>query len=418
MNHRRRAGWRKQTDRQKETKMRPLEGIRVLDLTHMLAGPYGSMLLADLGAETIKVEPPGAGDATRRLLAEEPKYCVDGMSPYILTLARNKKSVTLDLKQEAGRELFYGLVRQSDVVISNFRPGVVERLKIDHASLDPHNPRIITCTVTGFGTTGPFKDRTAFDMVAQGYGGGMSITGEPGRGPMRAGIPIGDLGGGLFAAIGVLAALQARERTGRGQNVDISMQDGQISLLNYMATMYLVSGEVPDTLGNEHFSHVPYGVYRTQDLWVIIACVQDPFYWSLAEVLGHPGLLREELRAREARLKHRDEINRLIEQEFLKWKGEALLRELEQRGVPCGPVNTFDRALADPQVLARNMVVEARAPNGSPFRMPGNPVKLSGTPAERFDSPPRLGQHTREVYKALLNLSDAQLDGLAEQGVI
>ena len=196
--------------------MRPLEGLRILDLTHMLAGPYAAMLLADLGAETIKVEPPGTGDATRRLLTEEPKYCIDGMGPYILTLGRNKKSVTLDLKQEAGRELFYGLVKQADVVMSNFRPGVAERLKIDQKTLEAHNPGIITLTLSGFGSSGPGKDRTAFDMVAQGYGGGMSITGEPGQGPMRAGIPIGDLGGGLFATIGVLTALHSRARsTGR-----------------------------------------------------------------------------------------------------------------------------------------------------------------------------------------------------------
>ena len=398
--------------------MRPLEGIRILDLTHMLAGPFSAMLLADLGAETIKVEPPGVGEATRRLLTEQPKYCIDGLGPYILTLGRNKKSVTLDLKQEEGRELFYRLVGQSDVVISNFRPGVAERLRIDFDSLAKHNPRIVTCLVSGFGNTGPGKDRTAFDMVAQGYGGGMSVTGEPGRGPMRAGIFIGDLGGGLFATIGILAALQARERTGRGQNVDISMVDGQISLLTYVATMYLISGEVPESMGNEHFSHMPYGVYKTQDLWIILACVQDPFYWSLAEVLGHSGLLREEFRTREVRLQHRDEINRLIEEEFLKWKGDDLLRELQERGVPCGPVNTLDRALSDPQVLARNMVVEVKAPNGQTFRAPGNPIKLSATPAEQFDSPPLLGQHTREVYRRMLQLSDEDLAGLAERGVI
>jgi crotonobetainyl-CoA:carnitine CoA-transferase CaiB-like acyl-CoA transferase len=398
--------------------MRPLEGIRILDLTHMLAGPFCTMTLADLGAETIKVEPPGVGDPTRRLLSEEPKYCIDKMGPYLLTLGRNKKSITLDLKQDAGRELFYGLVRQADVVVSNFRSGVVERLKIDFASLEPVNPRIITCTVTGFGDSGPNKDRTAFDMVAQGYGGGMSLTGEPGRGPMRAGLFIGDLGGGLYATIGILAALQARERTGRGQNVDISMLDGQIALLNYLATMFLLSGEAPPNLGNEHFSHMPYGVYKTQDLYIILACVQDPHYRAMAEVLGNPGLLREDFRTREVRLKHRDEINRLLNEECAKWKADPLLRELEKRGVPCGPVNTLERALSDPQVVARNMVATTQHPNGTAYRMPGNPVKLSGTPAERFDGPPLLGQHNREVFRDLLKLSETEYEGLARQGVI
>ena len=333
-------------------------------------------------------------------------------------MGRNKKSITLDLKSDEGREVFYGLVRRSDVVISNFRPGVVERLKIDFDSLAQVNPRIVTCTITGFGNTGPGKDRTAFDMVAQGYGGGMSVTGEPGRMPLRAGLFIGDLGGGLFASIGILSALHARERTGRGQNVDISMVDGQISLLSYLATMYFVSGEVPHSMGNEHFSHMPYGVYQTADLWVILACVQDPFYWSLAEVLGHPGLLREDFRTREVRLGHRDEINRILEAELPKWKSEPLLAELQKRGVPCGPVNTFDRALSDPQVLARHMVVEVPAPNGQTFRAPGNPVKLSQTPGEEFGPPPLLGQHNREVYRDLLGVDDAALEDMKKRGVI
>lgn len=398
--------------------MRALDNLRVLDLTHMLAGPYAAMMLADLGAETIKIETPGQGDATRRMLAEQPKYCIDGMGPYILTMGRNKKSITLDLKSDEGRELFYGLVRQSDVVISNFRPGVVERLKIDFDSLAKINPRIITALITGFGNTGPGKDRTAFDMVAQGYGGGMSVTGEPGRMPLRSGLFIGDLGGGLFATIGILSALHARERTGRGQNVDISMVDGQISLLSYLATMYFVSGEVPQTMGNEHFSHMPYGVYKTADLWVILACVQDPFFWSLAEVLKHPRLLAEEFRTREVRLRHRDEINGILEAELPKWKGDELLNELQKRGVPCGPVNTFDRALSDPQVLARNMVVDVPGPNGGTFRSVGNPVKLSETPGEQFGPPPKLGQHNGEVYAKLLGLSEAAIAALAERGVI
>lgn len=398
--------------------MRPLDGIRILDLTHMLAGPYCAMVLADLGAETVKVEPPGRGEATRRLLAEQPRYCIDGMGPYLLTLGRNKKSVTLDLKRDAGRELFHGLAAEADVVVNNFRPGVMERLGIDHETLSGINPRIVSCSVTGFGSTGPHKDRTAFDMVAQGYGGGMSITGEPGRAPMRAGIPIGDLGGGLFAAIGILSALQARQHTGRGQLVDVSMLDGQVSLLNYMATMYLVSGEVPGTLGNEHFAHVPYGVYPTRDLHVVLACVQDDFFRAVAEVLGSEALQNPDFRTREVRLQHRETINRLIAAETVKWDTDDLLAELQPRGVPCGPVNTFDRALSDPQVLARNMVVESTHPGGTPFRMPGNPVKLDGTPAEDFASPPTVGQHNREVYRDWLRLDDAALDDLTARGVI
>ncbi len=244
--------------------MRPLAGITVLDLTHMLSGPYGTMTLTDLGARTIKVEPPGKGEGTRELLAGHPDYSRDGMGAYFMTLNRSKESVCIDLKQEAGRAVFYDLVRHADVVFDNFGAGVPQRLKIDHATLAAINPRIITCSVTGFGETGPDTQRPAFDQVVQGMGGGMSITGRPDDTPVRGGIPIGDLGGGIFGAMGVLAALQARHTTGVGQHVDVSMLDAQISLLTYMATMYLMSGHVPGRIGNSHFVHVPYNTFATK----------------------------------------------------------------------------------------------------------------------------------------------------------
>lgn len=398
--------------------MRALEGIRILDLTHMVSGPYCTMMLADLGAETIKIEPLESGEATRKLLAEDPNNTIDGMNVYLLVLGRNKKSVSLDLKQEAGKAIFYDLVKHADVVVNNFRPGVPERLKIDHASLSAINPRIVTCSITGFGNTGPGKDRTAYDMVAQGYGGGMSLTGEPGGNPVRAGLPIGDLSGGMFATMGILAALQARVTTGKGQDVDISMVDGQISLLNYMVASYFLSGEVSFAMGNEHPAHMPYGTYKSQDIHVIIACVNDEFFISLADVLQSPILREARFHERTTRLENRDLINKVLNEEIAKWKGDELLAILQQRGVPCGPVNTLDRALKDPQVLARDMVVEGRHPNGQTYKMPGNPIKLSDTPCETFGSPPLVGQQTRETLKELLNLTDAELDDLSAQGVI
>ena len=264
---------------------RALEGVRILDLTHMLSGPYASMILADLGAETIKVEPL-AGEGTRRLLATDPKNSLDGMGAYFLTLNRNKKSIAIDLKNERGRELFYKLVGVSDIVISNFTPGVPERLGVDYASVAAVNPRIIACTVTGFGSNGPGRRRPAFDQVAQATGGGMSITGRDRRNPMRAGIPIGDLGGGMFGVMGVLAALYERERSGRGQEVDISMLDGQISMLNYMATMYFLSGENPHPIGNAHFVHVPYDTFECADGFIVIAVITDNFWQNLKQVLA------------------------------------------------------------------------------------------------------------------------------------
>ena len=241
--------------------MRALESIVVLDLTHMLSGPYCTMLLADLGARTIKIEPTGEGEGTRRLLENSPEYSRAGQGAYFLILCRNKESVAIDLKRDAGLTLFYDLVRKADVFVSNFGAGVTERLKIDYSRLSGINPRVITCGIFGFGETGPFPNRPAFDLVAQGMGGGMSITGYPQSEPLRAGIPTGDLAGGMFGAIGILSALQARSITGRGQHVDISMFDCQLSLLNYMATMYLMSGEAPGRNGNGHFVHVPYNKY-------------------------------------------------------------------------------------------------------------------------------------------------------------
>src|SRR5690625_969497 len=243
----------------------PLKHLTVLDLTHMLSGPYGTMLLADLGARTIKVEPPKFGEGTRRLLEHDPLYSVDGMGAYYVTLNRNKESVCIDLKKPEGKAVFMDLVKRADIVFDNFSVGVTERLGIDHASLAKVNPRIISCSVTGFGSTGPATKLPAFDQVVQAMGGGMSITGSPETGPLRSGIPIGDLGGGVFGALGVLAAVAEREQTGVGQHVDISMLDVQISLLNYMATMQLMSGINPEGIGNSHFVHVPYNSFATSD---------------------------------------------------------------------------------------------------------------------------------------------------------
>ncbi|MET0541485.1 MAG: CoA transferase, partial [Variovorax sp.] len=279
-----------------------LEHITVLDLTHMLSGPYGTMLLADMGARTIKVEPPGSGEGTRRLLENDPHYSRDGMGAYYLTLNRNKQSVCVDLKSATGKAVFLDLVRKADVVFDNFSVGVTQRLGIDHASLAEVNPRIVTCSVTGFGETGPHTQRPAFDQVVQAMGGGMSITGTPETGPTRSGIPIGDLGGGMFGAIGVLAALVEREQTGVGQHVDISMLDAQISLLNYMATMHLLSGHVPEGIGNGHFVHVPYNSYPTSDGYVIVACIGDAFFERLLEVVDHPVLREPAYRHQPARL--------------------------------------------------------------------------------------------------------------------
>ncbi|SOE45906.1 CaiB/BaiF CoA transferase family protein [Orrella dioscoreae] len=398
--------------------MTALEHITVLDLTHMLSGPYGTMLLADLGARTIKVEPPGEGEGTRQLLANSEEYSRDGMGAYFLTLNRNKRSVCIDLKQEAGLAVFLDLVREADVVFDNFSVGVTERLGIDHASLSKVNPRIITCSVTGFGQTGPGTKRPAFDQVVQAMGGGMSITGMAEGGPVRSGIPIGDLGGGLFGAIGVLAALQARAQTGRGQHVDISMLDAQVSLLNYMATMYLMSGIVPARMGNGHFVHVPYNAYPTSDGHVIIACIGDAFFERFLDVLDLPELRKPEYRKQPGRYADKDRIDDLIAAETRGNTTAHWLARLQQARIPCGPVNDFAQSLGDPQVQARDMVVPVTLRTGETLKMPGNPVKLSETATSAYAAPPALGEHTQAVLAEVLRYDAARIDALRAQGAV
>jgi crotonobetainyl-CoA:carnitine CoA-transferase CaiB-like acyl-CoA transferase len=398
--------------------MKALQGIRILDLTHMLSGPYAGMMLADMGAETVKVEPPKTGEGTRKLLASDPNNSVEGMGAYFLTLNRNKKSVTLNLKSEKGLALFYELVAQSDVVLSNFSAGVVDKLKIGYAQLAQINPRIITCCITGFGETGPDKDRVAFDMVAQAMGGGMSITGLPNSTPVRSGIPIGDLGGGMMAVIGVLAALVARQQTGRGQHVDISMLDAQISLLNYMATMAFLSGEVPQPLGNAHFVHVPYNSFPVQDGYIIVAVITDEFWANLMGLLNLPELDTEENRTQPGRWRNQDLINQRLSEVFCTNTQSYWIAQLTGVRVPCAPVYTLPQALANPQVQARNMVIEVQHPNGTPVKMTGNPIKLSDTYEDTYSSPPLLGQDTQAILKGWLNKSDEELAQLQQEGVI
>ncbi len=398
--------------------MKALQGIRILDLTHMLSGPYAGMMLADLGAETIKVEPPVTGEGTRRLLEKDPKNSLNGFGAYFMTLNRNKKSVTLDLKSEKGLEIFYELAKTADIVLSNFSAGVTQRLKIDYEHLSKINPRIITCTVTGFGETGPAKHRTAFDMVAQAMGGGMSITGQIGNPPTRSGIPIGDLGGGLMGVIGVLAALQARHLTGRGQHVDISMLDAQISLLNYMATMHFLSGVVPDKLGNGHFVHVPYDTFQCSDGYIIIAIIADNFWGELLKVIDAEDLNTEEHKFQPGRLKNKELINKRLNEILSTDTQKYWLEKLQALRIPCAPVYNLQQALNDEQVLSRNMIVEVEHPLGGKTKMPGNPIKLSETHEDAFSPPPLLGQHNEEVYKGWLSKSDEELTELKNNGVI
>ncbi|MBB5187050.1 crotonobetainyl-CoA:carnitine CoA-transferase CaiB-like acyl-CoA transferase [Zhongshania antarctica] len=396
---------------------KPLAGIRILDLTHMLSGPFCTMTLADLGADMIKVEPL-TGEATRQLLANDPKHAIDGMGAYFITLNRNKRSMAINLKSDEGLKIFYELVTTADVVINNFAAGVPAKLKIDYAHLSAVNPQIITCSITGFGEHGPGAMRPAFDQVAQAYGGGMSITGTDASQPMRAGIPIGDLGGGMFGVMGVLSAIIERHQSGRGQHIDISMLDVQISLLNYMATMHCMSGENPEPIGNSHFVHVPYNCYPTADGHIVICVLTDAFWQSLKALLQHPEFENSEFDRQGGRLNNKEIIDTHLSDIFRQNTTAHWLAALNAARIPVAPVNNFSSALSDPQVKHRNMVVELKHPSGKSTRGPGCPIKLSRSNEESFSAAPLLGQNTDQLMAELNNYTASDTAKLKAANII
>ncbi|WNC72193.1 CaiB/BaiF CoA-transferase family protein [Thalassotalea psychrophila] len=396
---------------------KPLSGLKIIDLTHMLSGPYGSMILSDMGADTIKVEPL-QGEGTRKLLAKDPNNSLDGFGAYFITLNRNKRSVAIDLKSTEGKELFYQLVGEVDVVINNFGPGVPKRLGIDYDTLVKHNPKIITCSVTGFGEDGPGHKRPAFDQVAQAFGGGMSITGTNADQPQRAGIPIGDLGGGMFAVMGILGAVVERYQSGLGQHIDISMLDCQVSLLNYMATMHMLSGVDPHPIGNGHFVHVPYNSYKTEDGHIIVAILADEFWQRFKSVTNTPLFDNDKYDEQPGRYADKAFIDSTINEIFATNTTKYWLTKLEEARIPCAPVNKFSDVLNDSQVLHRNMVVDIHHPDGKSTKGPGNPIKMSRSHEDTFTPAPHVGQHTDEVLSELLNMPVERIEELRKQGIV
>jgi CoA:oxalate CoA-transferase len=394
---------------------RPLTGIRVLDLSQFLAGPYGSMILGDLGAEVVKIEIPEKGDGSR----EMPPHFIHGQSGYFLSMNRSKKSVTLNLKSDAGLQIFYDLVRHADVVYDNFRPEILNRLKIDYNTLKAINPRIISCSVSGYGHSGPMRDRPAFDLVMQAMGGIMSYTGPQGGEPVRMGAPMGDLAGGIFAAHGVLAALYERERTGVGRRVDVALLDSQIALLIYRAVYYFLAGEVAEPAGSGHVSAVPIGAFKTQDIHIVIDANGDKFWRALCVALERPEMADDpRFVDRAGRLKHVEELMAILQTIFLTRPGEEWLRRLDEAGVPSGPINTVDRALSDEQVRARNMVVEVNSSHYGKVNMTGSPIKFNDTDDREFLAPPILSEHTQVILSDWLGMTSEQVKQLRDQGVV
>ena len=398
--------------------MKPLNGIKVIDLTHMLAGPYAGMVIADLGAEVVKVEPLAPGEMTRGLLQSDPNFSFKNFGAYFLTLNRNKKSVSLDLKSDQGLNVFYDLVKSADVVLNNFSAGVVKKLKIDFDSLKSINPRIITCSITGFGETGPHSSRPAYDQIVQAYSGGMSVTGPDAETPTRAGIPIGDLGSGLYSVIGILSALLSREQTNMGQHIDMSLLDVQISLLTYMATMQTLSDIDPEPIGNAHFVHVPYNSFTTQNGFVVIAVITDAFWEALLNVVNVDSLRDTKFSKSVDRLKNQEFIEAELNKILSTKPSEFWIKALNDAKVPCGPINTFSQALSDEQVIHRNMVVEVEHPDGGKVKMPGNPVKLSYTNEDSYTPPPHLGKNTKEILKEWAGYDEIKIQTLIDKNIV
>lgn len=363
----------------------PLSGTVVVDLSRVLAGPYCTMVLADLGARVIKVESPGRGDDAREI-----GPFVAGRSAYFLSLNRGKESIALDLKQPADREVFERLLGRADVLLENFRPGTLARLGYGWDALHARWPRLILASTSGFGQTGPYAGRPAYDIVVQAMGGIMSLTGRPGDPPTRVGTSLGDIAAGLFTAIGVQAALLDRIRSGEGRHVDVAMLDAQVALLENAIARFLATGEVPGPIGSRHPSITPFEAFQSLDGHLVVAAGNDRLFATLCRTLGCEELTRDPRFASNAlRTQHHAELKALLGEAFARRPTAEWIRELEAAGVPCGPIQDVQQVLDDPQVRARNMLIEAALPRAEPVRMAGNPVKLSGfaDPARRPAAP-------------------------------
>jgi CoA:oxalate CoA-transferase len=391
-----------------------LDGIRILDLTRVLAGPYATMVLADLGADVIKIEMPGSGDDARQFGPYQ-----NGESAYFMSLNRNKRSITLNLKLEAGKALFLKMIENVDVVVENFRPGTMERLGLGYEVLKTRNPRLIYAAVSGFGHSGPYSQRPAYDAVVQAMGGLMSITSpEPGGPPTRVGTSVGDITAGLFTAIGVLAAVVHRNESGEGQFVDVAMLDCQVAILENAISRYLVSGEVPKPIGNRHPSITPFEPFDTLDGQIMLAVGNDAIWKKFCQAADLL-LLVDDPRfvTNPERNRHHAALRPLVAERMNQKTTAEWQSILDSTGVPNGPINRIDQVLQDPQVLARNMLEEVEHPAAGCMKIPGIPVKMSATPGAIRRSAPRLGEHTEEILTQVFGYSDEEVAHFKTLGI-
>jgi crotonobetainyl-CoA:carnitine CoA-transferase CaiB-like acyl-CoA transferase len=392
----------------------PLQGIRVLDFTRVLAGPAASLALADLGAEIIKIEPPGTGDETRTF----PPFR-DGESHYFLSVNRGKKSIVLDLKTEAGVALARDLAAKCDILVENYRPGVMDRFGLGYEALSAINPGLIYCAISGFGMTGPLKDRPSFDIVLQALSGALSVNGEPGVPPTKLGIPLGDLIGGINGPIAILAALHERNTTGRGRLIDISLLDGMIGLLGYIAQLAFFTGEDPKPQGSQHPNLVPYGIFPASDGQIIIACLTNGFWSRICESLGQPGWAADtRFDTIEKRRDNREAVNAMIS-EITQYKSvDALVDLFTRYQVPHAPIMGVTEALAQPQAVAREMVVEVDHPTMGKIPIVNRSIRFPGASQPSPSAPPVMGQHTDEILSGILGLTPEQVGELRTSKVV
>ena len=391
-----------------------LTGIRVLDLTRVLAGPYATMVLGDLGAEVIKLEQPGTGDEARNFGPFKNSF-----SLYFMSVNRGKQSMTLDLKAPQGKEIFLELVKQSDVLVENFRPGAMKKLGLDYETLRVSQPSLIYAACSGFGQTGPYAERGAYDMIIQGMGGIISITGEPKRPPVRVGTSISDITAALFTAIGILSALHHRNRTGEGQLVDVGMLDGMVAILENAIVRHFATGEIPQPLGSQHPAITPFEAFESANGYIIIAIGNDSLWRKFCEHVNRLDLVSDERFATNAsRTTNHDQLYPILTEILRERTTDQWIEGLDALGVPCGPINTIDKVVNHPQVLAREMIAKVSHDITGSVEVPGVPIKLSDTPGQVSSPAPALGEHTSKILTGLLGKSQEVVDRLEREGIV